>query len=62
MQMVRGYSPRKSVDAGLGNYRLTKEHGADLPLLSHLESKKTCYNVPCRAAGFQHRRVLLLRP
>jgi hypothetical protein len=61
MQVVRGYSPRKSVSAGLGNYWLTKQHGADLPMLSHLESEKTCYNIPCRAAAFQHRRVLLLR-
>jgi hypothetical protein len=62
MQVARGYNSRKSVSAGLGNYLFTKEPGADLPLLSHLESEQTYYNTPYRIAAFQHRLVLLPRP
>jgi hypothetical protein len=62
MQVVRGYSSRKSVSVGLGNSLLTKEPGVDLPLLSHLESEQTYYNIPCCVAASQHRLVLLLRP
>jgi hypothetical protein len=62
MQVVRGYNSRKLLSAGLGNYLFSKEPGADLPLLSHLESEQTYYNTPYRIAVFQHRLVLLLWP